>query len=556
MSRIDAERPVEALSNPNRRTSVLEDLLRTPSKKTKNLEFDAVSGFSNRFKPFSNLKKQLGRDVNAARSCLDFQTAQKGQKRFPGKSYSDYLETTAKKATEVLNMPKFQAVSNSSGQKQPKFDFFEKTNKKFFKNEESEKSIIIDSVTQQVQRKRFFAAESNSTPNKKSNFFEKVEIAENRNQQEIDKELANSAGMKNMMKPKINLTQDSRSQRTQRPRKKKKRLQLREPEENDGMRTVVVHDELDSDYKRSQIKPPSRESSKPTQNHQNSKNGQNGLKTQKNTKLGSKRALLHNNTTQQDWDGPMSHTRNGGESQAASAASLSNHSTYATNLAAIDCNFGEILKELAGKEITSEVVFERWADYFGEAAPTKASKKAINQVLAFGFLHKFITDFEREKEVGYLEWNRKGGAHPHEVLIDHKKVSASGRRVGSSYGSLRVLNEHFDDQLDKLFRLLVRLPEETISALSLALDVFNSEILKQKRKTVIARIYNLRGRSKVSDVDSNKIGRLMKVRCRVVSVEAPKLFMKSYVSFLIFVVFWSQKGCLFCFCTCREVSYT
>ncbi len=81
-----------------------------------------------------------------------------------------------------------------------------------------------------------------------------------------------------------------------------------------------------------------------------------------------------------------------------------------------------------------------------------------------------------------------------------------------------------------LFRHFVDIPEATINACNLALDVLNSYKLKQEPRKVLTRIMNTPGLDHVKNASSSNIGRFMKVRCKVVAVSAAKMYIKTIVS--------------------------
>lgn len=209
------------------------------------------------------------------------------------------------------------------------------------------------------------------------------------------------------------------------------------------------------------------------------------------------------------------------ENSRHSTSVLSNRSSYFSQLSKMTLNLSQILQELEKKNLPIDIIFDKWPLYFSETKPV-FSKKNLGQILVLSFLHKFITDHEN-KQLNYLEFKRREGEHPIEVLFDFT-ILKNCQENGD------LLNENFDQKLFEIFRLFEQLPSEYLNSLNLALDNFNEWVLEKKPKRIVTRV---KGKAKmigISDIDTSYIDKFVKFRCQIVSVSAPRLFIRSMVS--------------------------
>jgi len=87
----------------------------------------------------------------------------------------------------------------------------------------------------------------------------------------------------------------------------------------------------------------------------------------------------------------------------------------------------------------------------------------------------------------------------------------------------------YDEKLSALFRHFVEIPEATINACNIALDILNTTKLQQEPKKIVTRIINTPGLDHVKNASSSNIGKFLKIRCKVISVSAPKVYIKNIV---------------------------
>lgn len=212
----------------------------------------------------------------------------------------------------------------------------------------------------------------------------------------------------------------------------------------------------------------------------------------------------------------------GGSNSHVGSNVLSHYSKFEEGLANLGVGVNDVIKDLEAKGISLEEVFKKWSDYFSEPIPRFKSFD-IKQILVLNFCHKFIIDFEANK-LNYLTWKRKGGIHSDEVFLDYKIVG-----IPNNTNQL-ISSNSYDEKITLLFRHFIDIPEATISACNLALDVLNTHKLVQEPKKVITRIMNTPGLDHVRNSSSSNIGKFLKVRCKVVSVSAAQVYIKSIVS--------------------------
>lgn len=211
---------------------------------------------------------------------------------------------------------------------------------------------------------------------------------------------------------------------------------------------------------------------------------------------------------------------NGNRSVASNV--LSNFSKLEEGFASLGIGINEVVQDLESKGIKVEQIFEKWPDYFSEPVPRFKSHE-IKQILVINFCHKFLCDFEKNR-LTYLTWRRKGGVYDDEVYLDYKVV-------GIPQNTNFIVNSRnsYDEKLAALFRHFVEIPEATISACNLALDILNTTKLHQEPKKIVTRIINTPGLDHVKNASSSNIGKFLKIRCKVISVSAPKVYIKNIV---------------------------
>ena len=157
----------------------------------------------------------------------------------------------------------------------------------------------------------------------------------------------------------------------------------------------------------------------------------------------------------------------GGNTSVAGSNVLSHYSKFEEGLANLGVGVNEVIKDLEAKGISLEEVFKKWSDYFSEPIP-RFKSFYIKQILVLNFCHKFIIDFEANK-LNYLTWKRKGGIHSDEVFLDYKIVG-----IPSNTNQLISSRNNYDEKITLLFRHFIDIPEATINACNLALDVLNT----------------------------------------------------------------------------------
>lgn len=166
---------------------------------------------------------------------------------------------------------------------------------------------------------------------------------------------------------------------------------------------------------------------------------------------------------------------------------------------------------LETRGILGENMLEVWSDYFN-AGPTCFSLKNLNQCMVLAFTSALIQDYENG-EMSYLSWVRRKGDHPADAIIKLKAGDNSENQQGEL---LRLFAKYLED-----------FPQDITKCLGLALHLFSSKVLKQPLVKINPRYNSNIAISQLSKLGSDKVGKMVRIKCRTISLTTPKILVKS-----------------------------
>jgi DNA replicative helicase MCM subunit Mcm2 (Cdc46/Mcm family) len=113
-----------------------------------------------------------------------------------------------------------------------------------------------------------------------------------------------------------------------------------------------------------------------------------------------------------------------------------------------------------------------------------------------------------------LTWKKRNKTLPLECKIDYSKLQID---------KAEILKQGLNEELGEILLHYSEIPEELLSALNLALDVYATYVLNKNPIRIITRIINYGNVQEIETVNCSKIGRFVKVMGRVTKVSFVKL---------------------------------
>lgn len=180
-------------------------------------------------------------------------------------------------------------------------------------------------------------------------------------------------------------------------------------------------------------------------------------------------------------------------------------------------------------------ILDKWPLYFEEELPD-INLENLKQLLVFSLLINVIQDYENKK-LNYIDFKPQRGAHPIDCIVDVNKLMNN-----EEYILVKIEKGSTSETAISLQQFFKERPEKLIRAFSLALSSFFQYVLNQAMVTIpkiaLRMINTGLVTSQVQKICPASIGKFLKFRGRVVTVEEPKLFIQA-----------SRV-------TCRECSFT
>ena len=163
-----------------------------------------------------------------------------------------------------------------------------------------------------------------------------------------------------------------------------------------------------------------------------------------------------------------------------------------------------------------------WPYYFNLRTP-KFNKKTYRQILTFKFLENLLID-HKNGSMPYLSWNQDSKERNKRIF--HFDLS----KVGYNH-SIDFNVDYLNEKYIQLFELLEDIPEDVIGSLNIALDLYYNKIMSQHKdgtsdSRIQLKIEGYNQSSKISNLSSRNIGKLIKLQGEVIKVESQKILVK------------------------------